>query len=280
MQDGFPEDYYSIQKLNVLYHACSTIAPRLATLIGELPIAPTCIISDLGFLEEAHKVATQFSISSAAFSTQNALTLSAKYYCPRLIGEGLLPLPKIDDDDAALPTPSSSSSSSTTTKHVASKDTDVRTLHTLRVGEEVALLAREVTCVPGMHPIRLREYYTPLLVRDLSDPTFQSLSGTQIEHLRKCDWVLMNTFYELEAAVIEALQRDSGIKLTNVGPLVAAATVPEGGIKAPREDDVKTVNNTGIPSGQFHTRVTRKRSHVNGVKPQYLHLEVVRCECE
>lgn len=276
MQEGFPEDYYTIQKLNVLYHACSTIAPRLKTLIGELPIPPTCIISDLGILEEAHKVAIQFGVSSTAFSTQNALTLSAKYYCPRLVAEGLLPLPKISDDN--IPTPSTLS---TKKKHVASKDTDVRTLHTLRVGKEVALLAREVTCVPGMHPIRLREYYTPLLVRDLSDPTFRSLSATQIEHLRKCDWVLMNTFHELEAAVIEALQRDSGIRLTSVGPLVAA-TIPEGGIRAPREEkDVvkKTVNNTGVPSGQFPTRVARKRSHVNGVKPR-LHIEVVRCEWE
>lgn len=240
MQDGFPDDYYTLQKLNVLYHACTTIGPRLETLIGGLTIAPTCIISDLGILEEAHKVALKFGASSAALSTQNALTLSAKYYCPRLIGEGLLPLPKIDDN------PTSSS-----TKYVASKDTDVRTLHTLRVGEEVALLAREVTCVPGMYPIRLREYYTPLLVRDLSDPTFQSLSDTQIKNLRKCDWILMNTFYDLEAPIIEAFQRDSGIKLTNIGPLVTT-TVPEGGRNStPHKDDVKTVDNTDVPSGQF-----------------------------
>ena len=238
MQDGFPEDYYTLQKLNVLYHACTTIGPRLETLIGELAIAPTCIISDLGILEEAHKVAVKFGVSSAAFSTQNALTLSAKYYCPRLIGEGLLPLPKINDNPTA------------STKYVASKDTDVRTLHTLRVGEEVALLAREVTCVPGMYPIHLREYYTPLLVRDLSDPTFQSLSDMQIKNLRKCDWILMNTFYELEAAIIEEFQRDSGIKLTNIGPLVAT-TVPKGRRIGTHEENVKTVNNTDVPSGQF-----------------------------
>lgn len=239
MQDGFPEDYYTLPKLNVLYHACTTIAPRLETLIGELVDAPTCIISDLGMLE-AHKVAIKLGVSSVAFSTQNALALSAKYYCPRLIDEGLLPLPKISDNN-----PNSS------TSYVASQDTDVRSLHTIRVGEEVALLAREVTCVPGMYPLRLGEYYTPLLVRDLSDPTFLSLTSGQIENLRTRDWILMNTFYELEAPVIDAFHRDSGMKLTNVGPLVAAAatTVPEG--ISTHDHNVKTINNTNVPSGQF-----------------------------
>lgn len=248
MQDGFPEDYYTLRKLNVLYHACTTIGPKLETLIGELAIAPTCIISDLGLLQEANKVAAKFGVASAAFSPLNAFTMSAKFYCPRLVAEGLLPLPMIVDDN-----PTSSSS----TKHVvAVKDTDVRTLHTARADEEVALLAREVTCVPGMYPIRLREYYIPLLVRSLSDPTYQSLSIMQMEYLRKCDWVLMNTFYELEAAVIEPFQQDSGIKLTSIGPLVAAAaaTVPTSapeGISTHNYENVKTVNNTDTPSGQF-----------------------------
>lgn len=232
MQEGFPEDYYTLPKLYALYHACTTIAPRLETLIGDFVNAPTCVISDLGMLE-AHKVAIKFGVSSVAFSTQSALALSAKYYCPRLIDAGLLPLPKISDDNPNSP---------------SSRDTDVRTLHTIRVGEEVALLAREVTCVPGMYPLRLREYYSPLLVRDLSDPMFQALSSMQVENLRARDWILMNTFYELEAPIIDAFHRDSGMKLTNVGPLVAA-TVPNR--ISTHDDHVKTINSTDIPSGQF-----------------------------
>lgn len=217
MQDGFPDEFYTFTTIKALFEACGTLGPVIEKLVGKLTLLEalpiTCIISDFNMVE-AHKAAIHLGLPTVAFSTQSALALSAKYYCHRLVGEGLLPLPR----------PAS------TTDRTLAKDC-VRTLHQIPSAEESAAFAREVTCVPGMYPIPLRDYYSPLLVQDLSNYLFQLFSCVQMQSLRNGDWILMNTFHELEAPIIDAFQQDTGINLTTIGPLVAVDMIylPEGG---------------------------------------------------
>lgn len=180
---------------------------------------------------EAHKAAIHLGLPTVAFSTQSALALSAKYYCHRLVGEGLLPLPK----------PAS------TTDRTLAKDR-VRTLHQIPSAEESAAFAREVTCVPGMYPVPLGDYFSALLVNDLSNYLFQFFSCVQMDSLRNRDWILMNTFHELEAPIIDAFQQDTGINLTTIGPLVAIDMInhPEGGANSDN-------NNNNNSSDLTHT---------------------------
>ena len=180
---------------------------------------------------EAHKAAIHLGLPTVAFSTQSALALSAKYYCHRLVGEGLLPLPK----------PAS------TTDRTLAKDR-VRTLHQIPSAEESAAFAREVTCVPGMYPVPLGDYFSALLVNDLSNYLFQFFSCVQMDSLRNRDWILMNTFHELEAPIIDAFQQDTGINLTTIGPLVAVDMInhPEGGANSDN-------NNNNNSSDLTHT---------------------------
>ena len=182
---------------------------------------------------EAHKAAIHLGLPTVAFSTQSALTLSAKYYCHRLVGEGLLPLPK----------PAS------TTDRTLAKDR-VRTLHQIPSAEESAAFAREVTCVPGMYPVPLGDYFSALLVNDLSNYLFQFFSCVQMDNLRNSDWILMNTFHELEAPIIDAFQQDTGINLTTIGPLVAIDMInhPEGGANSDNNN-----NNNNNSSDLTHT---------------------------
>ena len=217
MQEGIPDELNTFTRIKALFEACGTLGPVLEKLLGKLALLEalpiTCIISDFNMVE-AHKAAIHLGLPTVAFSTQSALALSAKYYCHRLVGEGLLPLPK----------PAS------TTDRTLAKDR-VRTLHQIPSAEESAAFAREVTCVPGMYPIPLGDYYSPLLDYDLSSYLFQFFSCVQMESLRNRDWILMNTFYELEAPIIDAFQQDTGINVTTIGPLVAVDMInlPEGG---------------------------------------------------
>lgn len=209
MQEGFSDELYTFTRIKALFEACETLGPVIKELVENLlvlePLPITCIISDLNMVE-AHKAAIHFGIPTVAFSTQSALALSAKYYCHRLVEEGLLPLPK----------PASA------TDGTLAKDF-VRTLHQIPSAAESAAFAREVSCVPGMYTIPLGDYYSPLLVHDLSDYLFQFFSRVQMESLRDRDWILMNTFHHLECDTIDVFEEDTGMKLTSIGPLVAAA---------------------------------------------------------
>lgn len=166
----------------------------MGKLHNEFPI--TCIITDLTFLE-TQKTAVHFGLPNCAISCQCAIATSAKCFGSRLVEEGLLPLPA-GDVDGADGNPSK---------------------------ELSAALSREVTCVPGIYPMSLGEYHSALLVSDITSPVFQFMTGKQVEIIHSFDWILMNTFEELEKSVIEGAQQGLGVKFTPMGPF--ALEVPD-----------------------------------------------------
>lgn len=203
--EGFPESYYRADTVNVLIVALTTLGQLVRELVGRihrsaLPI--TCVISDMLF-NEPHKAALRFGIASVALSSQCALALSSKYYGRRLVGEGLLPLPK--------------------TKM-----------------EKKAALSKVVTCVPGMFPMALGEYHTGLLVDDLEEGFFKYLTGEHSASLHEREWILQNTVHELEADVIEAMEQDASIKLLSVGPLAIAPMTFDGAFREDDDDNSST----------------------------------------
>ncbi|KAG0626117.1 hypothetical protein M758_2G103400 [Ceratodon purpureus] len=128
--EGFPESYYTVDTMmRVLMVALTTLGPLVKELLGSiLPI--TCVISDMS-CNEAHKAALHYGIPSVALSCQSASASSSKYYGPRLVAEGLLPLSKDE---------------------IVRKET----------------LSKLVTCVPGMYPMTLGEYHSGLLMEGFS----------------------------------------------------------------------------------------------------------------
>lgn len=205
LREGFPESYYRADTVNVLIVAFTTLGPLVKELVGRihgssLPI--TCVISDMLF-NEPHKAALHYGVPSVAISSQCALALSAKYYGRRLVAEGLLPLPKTE---------------------MEKKET----------------LSKVVNCVPGMHPMQLREYHTGLLVDDLEEGFFKYLTGEHSASLHEREWILQNTVHELEAEVIEAMEQDAGIKLLSVGPLAIAPMTLNGSFRMDDDDNSTT----------------------------------------
>lgn len=175
----------------------------MGKLHTEFPI--TCIITDLTFTA-THETAVHFGIPNSAISCQCVVAVSAKCFGLRLVEEGLLPLP-----EASVGT-------------VGNSDGTDGNLSR----ELTAALARQVTCVPGLYPMSLGEYHSALLVSDISDPVFQNITGKQVEILRSFDWILVNTFEELEGSVIEGAQQGLGVKFTPVGPFPLDVTDADG----------------------------------------------------
>lgn len=219
MEDGFPEDMYTFTTLKDLFQATATLGPNIERVVEKLlPI--TCVISDIT-MTVAHKVAVQFGLPSVGFTCLGLLNLSAKYYTPRLLDEGLLPL-QLHDSSADGVGPQQA----------------IRTLHRTPSAEEAAAYAQKVTCVPGMYPVQLGEFHLPLVTSscDHSNFLFHHFVVDQIENIvHNRDWMLANSFYELEAAIIEPMQRDMGVKLSTIGPLVVTPTTCDG---SPNVSDV------------------------------------------
>ncbi|KAG0628984.1 hypothetical protein M758_1G067800 [Ceratodon purpureus] len=184
LEEGFPDSYYHMTALKTLVFALGTLGPSLKELLGRIhsEVHPvTCVISDQVFTE-AHRTALHHGIPSVAFVTSSAMAVTAKYYGPRFIDEGLLPIPKSP-------------------------------------AEAKEALSQTVTIVPGMHPMRLGDYHSGLWVNDITEPFFQYVIGDHSKNLHERDWILVNSIYELEAPLLEAVQQDVGIKFTTVGPL-------------------------------------------------------------
>lgn len=209
MEDGFPEDMYTFTTLKDLFQATATLGPIIERVVEKLlPI--TCVISDIT-VTVAHKVAVQFGLPSVGFSCPGLLNLSAKYYTPRLLDEGLLPLQVHSADGVPQRV--------------------IRSLHRTPSAEEAAAYAQKVTCIPGMYPIQLGEFHLPLVTSscDHSNFLFHHFVVDQIENIvQNRDWMLANSFYELEAAIIDPMQRDMGVKLSTIGPLVVTPTTSDG----------------------------------------------------
>lgn len=165
----------------------------MGKLHTEFPI--TCIITDLTFTE-THNTAVHFGLPNSAISCQCVIAASAKCFGRQLVEEGLLPLPKASVGEVG---------------NSAGIDGNISR-------ELAAALAREVTCVPGIYPMSLGEYHSALLVSDISSPVFQNMTTTQVEILHKFDWILVNTFEELEESAIEGARQGLGVKFTPVGP--------------------------------------------------------------
>ena len=210
IQDGMPEEYYTTQRVKTITFALGSLGPHLETFIqkiGSDSVPITCIISDFNFLE-AHLTSVRIGIPSVGFSTQSAMSLIIKFNFQKLINEGLLP----------IPTPIPRTQSIRTLKDIA------------EFGEQAKVAcARKVTCVPGLHPLRVGELHSVHVTADLSSPTFQLFTTKQTESLHSRAWSLINTFGELEESVLQPFQRDHAtVNLLTVGPLVVAPTIPNG----------------------------------------------------
>jgi hypothetical protein len=209
MEDGFPEDMYTFSTLKDLFQATATLGPVIERVLEKLlPI--TCVISDIT-MTVAHKVAVQLGLPSVGFSCLGLLNLSAKYYTPRLLDEGLLPLQLHSADGVPQEV--------------------IRSLHRTPTAEEAAAYAQKVTCIPGMYPIQLGEFHLPLVTShcDHSNFLFHHFVVDQIECIvQNRAWMLANSFYELEAAIVDPMQRDMGVKLSTIGPLVVPPTTCDG----------------------------------------------------
>lgn len=210
IQDGMPDEYYTTQALKTLLFSLMSLGPLLQSFIQNIcsdSVPITCIISDFNFLE-AHYTSIRLGIPSVGFSTQSAMSFVVKFHFQKLINEGLLP----------IPTPISLTGSIRTLQDIANS------------GEQTKVAcARKVTCVPGLHPIRVGELHSVLVTTDLSSPSFQLFTTKQMESLHSRDWSLINTFGELEDSVLQPFQQDHArVNLLTVGPLVVAPTIPNG----------------------------------------------------
>jgi len=212
IQDSIPDEYYTTQTVKTLMFSLGSLGPHLESFIqkiGSDSVPITCIISDFNFLE-AHSTSIRLGIPSVGFSTQSAMSLVIKFHFQKLIDEGLLPIP--------APTPISRAESVRTLQ-------DIATLG----GQAKVACARKVTCVPGLHPLRVGELHSVLVTSDLSSPSFQLFTTKQTESLHSRAWSLINTFGELEDAVLQPFQRDHArVNLLTVGPLLVAPTIPNG----------------------------------------------------
>lgn len=143
----------------------------------------TCVVSDLVF-DEAHRAALHLGLLSVAFSSQCAMASVAKYYGLRLVEQGLVPVPKDASED---------------------------------------YFSKTVTNVPGLSPMKLKDYYTGVLVTDINDPFFQFAIGEHSSSLHQREWILSNSVLKLETSVIDAFEQDAGLRVTTIGPLAVLA---------------------------------------------------------
>ncbi|MCO5603211.1 hypothetical protein L7F22_057358 [Adiantum nelumboides] len=92
------------------------------------------------------------------------------------------------------------------------------------IGEEAQ--ERIVDIVPGMTPFRVRDLPKPIkLIEDpLENPKFQSMLSLY-DTAKNADRLLVNSVYELESSVVEALRKEAGVKIVPIGPLFMMNTL-------------------------------------------------------
>nr|PNR52016.1 hypothetical protein PHYPA_008390 [Physcomitrium patens] len=171
----------------------------LRNFIADVPI--TCVIRDVA-MSCAHEPARTLGISVVGFATCAAVGAYCYQNIKTIRYRGFIPIPAPLDPSNSLVNPL----------------TGMMRL-ALTPEEEVAR-ARQLTGFPGLsHAMRVEDLPTYLVTHDMSSFALKFFMEARNPLVPKCDWVLLNTFYELEAASIDAVRSD-GIDACPIGPLV------------------------------------------------------------
>jgi hypothetical protein len=190
--DGLPPEHGRTSNLAELCRSLTDNGPLyFDKLIGKMKhlqtegAAPpvTCIISD-GVLSFTQKTARKLGVPRVSFWTHSACGFSAFFFIPLLIDNGYLPL----------------------------KDERCFTN---------GFMEQIIPCIPGMPSLRVKDLPKSLQVTDYSNHMFQ-LARSEAQAALEADLVILNTFYELDRPVVDAL-RNRLPALFTIGPLVLQA---------------------------------------------------------
>lgn len=178
----------------------SVIEEFLRSLITKrVPI--TCVIRDVA-MPCAHEPARALGIPIVAFATCAAVGAYIYQNIDTIRDRGFIPIPPPADPSNPSLHPATS------------------TLRPALTAEEEAARARPLTGFSGLSPVmRVEDLPTYLVTHDMSSFALKFFTEIRNPLVPKCDWVLINTFYELEGGAIDALRSD-GINACPVGPLV------------------------------------------------------------
>eukprot|EP00249_Psilotum_nudum_P022251 c28435_g2_i1 orf=31-960(+) len=149
---------------------------------GEAPVS--CVFSDF-VLPFTQDVANKFGLPRVAVWLQSAASFSVNLHVPLLIQEGYIPF-------KAKPN-----------------------------GGPHGHGRNLITCIPGHPPFPHTDMNSFLQVEDVSDFMFQ-FKARPFQRLTEAAFVLINSFYELESGVIDALQQQHPAVLP-IGPLLPPA---------------------------------------------------------
>eukprot|EP00249_Psilotum_nudum_P022248 c28435_g1_i1 orf=1992-3461(+) len=153
---------------------------------GEVPVS--CVISDV-LLLFTQDLANKFGLPRVAVWSQSVASFAVNLHVPLLIQEGYIPF-------KAKP----------------------------NVGPEGHRQSL-ITCIPGHPPFPPTDMNSFFQVEDLSDFMFQ-FKVRPFERLKEATLVLINSFYELEIAVTDALQQH--LTVLPIGPLLPLSFLAVG----------------------------------------------------
>eukprot|EP01018_Ginkgo_biloba_P035958 Gb_31148 [translate_table: standard] len=194
--DGLSSDHVRTLKLPELCESTLTHAPpHIENIVANSMHSPTVppitfIVSD-GVLSFTQEIADKYGIPRVSFWTTSACGFSAYFHMPLLIDRGCIPLEEEDQ------------------KRLLDNDELI------------------TAYIPGMSTLRLRDLPSFLTVKDSSDFMFQYLKR-EAQNTRQAALVLLNTFEELEGAVLKDLRSKLSEKVLSVGSLLLSAIDIDG----------------------------------------------------
>lgn len=200
--DGLPEDD---PRLSDVIHFCEAVMAMepifqdfFARLVRETAVS--CVIHDIT-MSCVYKPAKKLGLPLVGFVTPSAVSLHCYNHVPEYIAAGLLPLPP--PSDPSFP----------------SLDPLTQSLRPAQNEEEAAARHRPVTCLTGLSPeIRVQDLPSFMVTHDLNS-FFMRFLANQNKYIPVYDCLLMNTFYELEAPVIDAMGTQNP-NIFPIGPLI------------------------------------------------------------
>jgi len=190
--DGLPPEHCRTSNLAELCLSLSDNGPlyldklidKMKHLQTEGAVPPlTCIIYD-GVLSFTQKTARKLGVPRVSFWTHSACGFSAFFFVPLLVDNGYLPL----------------------------KDERCFTN---------GYMEQIISCIPGMPSLRVKDLPKTFQVTDSSNYMFQFFRS-EAQAALEADLVILNTFYELDPPIVDAL-RNRLPSLFTIGPLVLQA---------------------------------------------------------
>ncbi|KAH9307221.1 hypothetical protein KI387_035132 [Taxus chinensis] len=186
--DGLPPHHGRMRQLDEF---CESITnncpPHFEELINRLTeltdVPPLTCIIYNSIMHWAQKTAERVGVPGVSFGTSSACGFNIYFSAPVLIEKGYFPLK------------------------------DKRFLTN-------GYLEEEISCIPGMPPVRMKD--VPSFLYDATNYMFQFTVALS-QAVLSADFVLINTFEELEGPVMEALR--AVLPVYGIGPLLLSATV-------------------------------------------------------